>query len=87
VDRVTIVVTRSGAGYTGSASLIWAPDSQREASYPRVISCRQETTFRQDWPFAPSVGAVLRALSRYAWDMSISPQVQVLSGQEALPGL
>lgn len=77
----------SGRGYTGSATLTWFTPSTRPGYAQADIAMRQQTTFRQDWPFAPSVGAVLRAASRYAWDMSISPRVREMEGQEALPGL
>lgn len=84
---VSMLIKLSGRGYTGTSTATWAAATRLGPSYSPLIVMRQRTRFRQDWPFAPTLGAVLRAHSRYAWDMSISPLVLALEGQEALPGL
>lgn len=87
LQGVSMTILLSGRGYTGVATARWIQPLSRTGFWRQDTAMTQETTFRQDWPFAPSLGAVLRAHSRYAWDMSISPLVQEMEGQEALPGL
>lgn len=87
LQGVGMTVRLSGRGYTGTATATWVAGTRLGSQYSPLVVMRQETRYRQDWPFAPSLGAVLRAHSRYAWDMSIGPLVLALEGQEALPGL